>query len=207
MTYSREFYFDKDGNWDPTIIPKYEEEQRKKKEKEFITKPVEIPIPFIHGDEDKGPIYVSKDWYVKKKKKRIKRNAKESKCVQIEIMQCLAKRDRILAKLAALDPAKKKDAKKIVKLNIKLKDLDLEIDALQREVGTDLNKLNHGTKWQRRWQTFKKRVKKTFKKVKRWCKDNKELIIGVASVVIPAILSLIFGRIGLGAAKAAAAAV
>lgn len=206
MTYGREFYFDKNGNWDPTIIPKYEAEQyaKEKKNKEFITKPVEIPIPFIHGDEDKGPIYVSKDWYVKKKKKQIKRNAKESKIVQIEIMQCLAKRDRLLAKLATLDPAKKKDSKKIVNINIKLKDLDLEIDALQREVGTDLNSLNHGSKFQRKWETFKKRVRKRFKKIKRWFKDNKELVLGIAAIVIPGILSLIFGKLGFNVAAAAA---
>lgn len=202
-------YFDEQGNYDPGKIDRVKEEYLKRKqEKEAQQKrnTVEIPIPFIEGDGTKGPIYISKDWYVKKKKKKIKKNAKESKAVQIELMQALAKRDKVLKKLAALDPIKKKDSKKIVKLNIKLKDLELEIDALQRQVGTDLNELNHGTKWQQRWESFKKKIKKVGKSIKKWYKSNKEIIWAVASAVVPAVIGIIVNICTAGAAAPATAA-
>ena len=182
-----------DGRLDPKKLKQLEEtdyNKWKERNKDRCTEPIKIPMPFIHGDGRKGPLYVTNDWYVKKKKKQIIKNAKEKKIIQCDIMEAVAKLERVNIKLAQLNPGKKKDAKKIARLNIKKRDLELEIDTLQKECGVEIESLYKGSKWRRRWESFKKKIKKGWKKFKRWFSDNKELIFGFLAVAIPGIISI-----------------
>jgi len=192
-----------DGRLDPKKLKQLEEtdyNEWKKRNPNRCTEPVKIPMPFIHGDGRKGPLYITEDWYVKKKKKRIIQNAKEKKIIQCDIMEAVGKLERVNIKLAKLDPSRKKDVKKIVKLNIKKRDLELEIDTLQKECGVEIESLYKGNKWRRRWESFKKKIKKCWKKVKRWFSDNKEYIFGFLAVAIPSLIGI------FAAPKAVAAA-
>lgn len=181
---------------------------RKPNEDEIVKEPPVIDMPFIKGDPNKkGPLIVTKDWFVKTKKKQLTRIAKEKKALQIEMMQLLGKRDALRIKLGRLDPGNMKDAKKIVSINITLRDIDATLSMLQDQSGIDLEELDHGTKFQRAVGRAKRAVGGFFKKVKKFFKKNKETIIEVASVAIPLAITLIFSILGTPAAGAAAATV
>lgn len=153
-----------------------------------VEEPKYIPVPFIKGCPGaEGPIIVTEDWYVNEKKKRMAKKAKERKELQIEMMQLLSQRDRLRIKLEELDPSKKKDSKKIVAINEKLKNIDAELKMLQMESGVNLEALDQGTKFGRFVGRLKRTWKRAVKKVKKFYKRNKELIIGVAAIALPAL--------------------
>lgn len=165
-------------------------------EPEIVTEPIEVPMPFIEGAKGvKGPLIITKDWYIKCKKKELAKLSVDLKNVQIEIMQMIAERDRLRYKIGQLDPSKKKDAMKIAALNVKLRDTIEGIDALCDLYEINLNTLDEGSKLGRFVGKLKKIYKKVRKKVKRFYKDNKELIVGIASIVIPAVLAAVVKKL------------
>lgn len=170
-------------------VPMYDE-----KEPVQITKPKVIPMPFIKeakGSKDK--VIVTEDWYVKTKKKKLARLAKDKKDIQIEMMQLLGQKDILKSKLSKLDESKKKDMKKIISINVKIKDIDAELEMLQKESGIIIDELDKGSKIGRFFSRVKRSVKKKFKKVKRFCKYNSELVTGILSIVVP-IFAAVIGK-------------
>ena len=164
-------------------------------EPEIITKPKEVPMPFIEGVKGvKGPVVVTEDWYVKGKKKELARIAENKKDTQIEMMQLIAERDRLRYKLGKLDPSKKKDSKAIVVINVKLKDIDAELKALEDIAGVKIDSLDRGSRLGR----FVGKIKKVFhtvkKAVKRWYRRNEDLIKGIIAIAIPVVISTL-GRL------------
>ena len=143
-----------------------------------------VEMPFIKGNGD-GPIVVTEDWYVKKTKKREAQRAKKRRGLQVEMMELLAKRDRIRHKLGELDPSKKKDAKKIINYNIALRDIQAQLEMLEQQSGVRIEELDHGTKLSRVWNRVKKTCGKWWKDTKRFFKDNRETVSIVGSVVLP----------------------
>lgn len=161
-----------------------------KNDPRVITTPKRVPMPFIEGCKGaKGPIIVTEDWYVKQEKKRLAKKAQEKRDMQIEMMQLISHKDRLKFKLGELDPSKKSDAKKIIAINIKIKDIEAELKVLQEQSGINLNELDHGSRLGRYVGHFKRFVRKTAKKVKRFYKRNRELIYGIAAIVLPVILT------------------
>lgn len=156
-----------------------------------VTKTVKVPMPFIHGVKGaKQPIIVTEDWALKKKRKQLKRRSEDLKEMQIEMMQLICKRDRLRRKLAELDPANKKDARRIVSYNVQLKDIDADLSMLQEQSGINLNELDHGTRLARFIGGIKRWWKrKVVKKAKKFFRENKELIVGMCSIIIPVLLS------------------
>lgn len=166
--------------------------KREQEEKEIVTEPIEVPMPFIHGTPGvRGPLVITKDWYVKAEKERLAKKAKMKRDFQIEMMQLIAQRDQINMKLGELDPGKKKDAKKIVWANIKLKDIDAELQMLQEQSHINLNELEHGTQFARFVGAFKRKINKFKKKVKKFFKTYEEPITALITVAVPIIIATV----------------
>ncbi|MCM1439565.1 MAG: hypothetical protein NC131_10255 [Roseburia sp.] len=157
-----------------------------------IKKPKVIPMPFIKdakGSKDK--IIVTEEWYVKTKKKKLAKQAKERRDIQIEMMELLGERDILRSKLSELDDSKKKDMKKIVSINVKIKDINAELEMLQKEAGINVDDLDKGTKLGRFYNKLKRNIKKKVKKAKKWIKRNRELVSGVLSVIVPILIGFV----------------
>lgn len=163
--------------------------QRREEATQASDNPKVIPMPFIQGTPDKGPLIVTNDWYVKEEKKKLAKQAKTKKEIQIEMMKLIAQKDQINTKLGELDPSKKKDAKKIVYCNIKLKDIDAELKMLQDQSGINLNKLEHGSKFSRFIGWFKRKWKKFKKGVKNFYNTYRDPLTTLFTVAIPAIFT------------------
>lgn len=159
-------------------------------QQEEITEPVPIPMPFIQGDPTKkGPIVVTKDWYVREKKKRLTAAAKTKKQIQIEMMDLIAQRDYLMAKLSRLRPHKKKDMAKVVELNVDMRDLQARLELLESQSGLKVEELAYGTRWQRRLQKAKDVVRRGWKKVKKFFRRNRDTIIEIATIAIPVLVA------------------
>lgn len=192
-------------------VPKiFKEADRQMNEKypepEIVTEPIEIPMPFIEGCPGvKGPLIITKDWYIKRKKKEIAKISKGQKEMQIEIMQLIAERDRIRYKIGQLNPAKKKDALKIAALNVKLRDCVEGIDALVTLADVKLDKLDHGSKLGQFIGQLKCIYKDVKKKVKKFYKRHEEVISGLANIFLPVMLAglmkKLLGFLGVGGKK------
>lgn len=162
---------------------------RNRKEK-TITEPKVVKMPFIHGTPGvEGPLVVTEDWYIKEEKKRLAKNAKTKKEMQVEMMRLIAQRDRLNIKLGQLDPGKKKDSKKIVYINIKLKDIDAELKMLQEQSHINLDELDHGTKFSRYVGYFKRKLHQIGKKIKKFYHKYEEPITALITVAIPMVIA------------------
>ena len=153
-----------------------------------LKEPKEIPMPYIDSNPNvPGPIYVTKDWYFKKKKKQMINKAKEKRDVHIEMIQLLARRDMLRSKLGELDPGKKSDSKKIAAINIDLKDITAELEMLSWQYDIDIKELDKGTRVARFVGRVKRKTRKIVKKFKKFWNENKEFILNIGAVVISAI--------------------
>lgn len=178
------------------IFEEADKQLKSKKESKTVKNPKEIPMPFIHGCKGaKEQIVVTENWYVKEKKSQLARVAENKKDAQIEMMQLIAKRDRLRYKLGKLDPSKKKDSKLIVTINIQLKDIEAELKTLQQLTGINIDKLDRGTRLGRFVGKIKKIFHKVKKVVKRWYNEYEDVIKGVLAIAIPVVVSTIAKKI------------
>ena len=160
--------------------------------KDRINEPKEIPMPYIDSNPNvPGPVFVTKDWYFKKKRKRMIEQAEEVRDVHIEMMQLLAKKDMLKIKLGELDPAKKSDSKRIVAINVEIKDIDAELEMLAWQFGIDLQELDHGTRLARFVGRLKRKAKKIGKRIKRYWKDNSDFILNMAAIIVPVVATFV----------------
>lgn len=184
---------------DDGVRPKiYKEDYQKPLE--VVTEEIEVPMPCIVGEPDKGPIVITKDWYVKHKKKQMAHYASNRKDAQIKVMQMLADIDRLRYELGHLDPGDKKDSKKIVAINVRIKDMEADIESLEFLYDFKMDKLDLGS----RLGKFMYKLKKTFKSIKKkivnFFYEHEETILGIACLFIP----IIFRSISMRIAKALA---
>lgn len=189
-----EFYLDR--RYVPDVFRKADRIMEKELKPQRIIVPREGPMPKIKGVNGVvGPLYMTEDWYIKRKKKWQLEKVKERKELQIEMMQLIAQKDLLRHRLGELDPTRKKDAKKIVAINVRIKDIECEIEMIEKESGCKIEELDHGTKLGRFCGRFKwigRRIKKT---VKRFYRRNEELISGLASIFLPILGTLLFKSI------------
>jgi len=153
-------------------------------------KPREIPMPYIDTRTNNGPLVITEDWYWKQKTKQTIKRAKDKKQDHIEMIQLLARRDMLRAKLGELDIRKKKDAKKIAVINIKLKDIDAELQMLEMHSGIKVHELDKGTRFNRFVGRVKRVARNIFKKVKKYFKENGEFLLNMAAIIVPALVAL-----------------
>ena len=160
-----------------------------------LREPKKIPMPFIAGCPGAEPVvFVTEDWFVKHEKKRLAHLAENKRDMQIDMMELLCQKDRIKRKLGSLNTYKKKDSKKIVKLNTKLRDIDAELEALEQYSGVNVRALEEGSRFDRFIGRVKKKIIKVFKGIKKFVKHNKELFSGIAAIGIPAVAGLIIRK-------------
>lgn len=150
----------------------------------------EIPVPFLHVPENKkkGPVIVTNDWYVQKKKDWVAKVSKEKRVLQEEMMDCLTDKDIIKEKLSRLDPSKPKNKKKIIKLNMKIRDIDAELQMLSQQCEKPVQQMERGSRFDR----FISKIKRCFhwvgNKIKKFVKKYSYIIQPVA-IVVGALLS------------------
>ena len=166
--------------------------ERHKNDPKVITEPKKVKMPFIKGVPGvRGPIIVTEDWYFKKEKKRLAKRALDKREMQIEMMELLTKKDRLRYKASSLDITKKKDAKKLVEINTKIKDINAELELLQDQSGIVISQLDRGTKISRIVGHIKTMIRKKVKAFKKFVKNNEKFIMGMLGIIVPGILTLI----------------
>lgn len=182
---------------------------------DVVREPIEVPQEFVRGVEGADPIvYVTKDWYLKKKKKQVETRRKTMRDQQIKAMELLARQKVIHGKLGKLNPCKTKDARKIVKFNVELRNNEAELEHIAKMTGLPVRELDLGSEKDQEKGRFanavkkiKKKIKKTGKKIKRFFRDNEETILQIAAMAIPLVLYLIIASHAAPVAAVAAAAV
>lgn len=125
----------------------------------------------------------------KSEKEERKRQQRKREC-EIEMIQLIARRDMLERKLNELDPGDPKDSRVIAAINIELINIRDELERLSKESGIPISSLNTGTRFGRFMNKVKEKGKRIVKKVKKFYKRNKELIVGIASIVLPFVVSL-----------------
>lgn len=110
---------------------------------------------------------------------------KKKKESEIEVIQLLARKEFLQKKLHELNPGKEKDARKIAAINIEFKEITERIESLQSEYGIHVNSIDTGSKVSRFFKSVKTKCRKGFKKVKKFFRNNTDLIYGLGSVVLP----------------------
>ena len=187
-----QFYIDTKAA--PSIFKDADREMEKKYPKENrLTKPREIPMPYIDSNPNvPGPLYITEDWYLKKKKKKMIKDAKEKRDIHIEMIQLLARRDMLRIKLGELNPGKKQDSKRIAAINVNLKDINAELEMLSWQYNINLEELDKGTRVGRFIGRMKRKVKKVVKKVKKYWKDNKDFLLNISTIILPVISTFVY---------------
>ena len=199
MYYGQEFYIP--GSHIPEVFLDADRIMHKRIEKEHPewlakrAKPKKIPMPFIEGKPKNGPLYVTEDWYFKKKRKQQIKKAKEQKDLRLDMMEIKARIKVIRGKLSKLDPYKKKDSKKIIELNEELNDLKCAIEAFEKTTGKKVEELEEGSKIMRAFNFIKTKLKSAKKKIGKWINRNEDLVIGMLSVGIPLLISGMLAKV------------
>lgn len=142
-----------------------------------------------------GPLKVTEEWYIAQKQKQERRFVKKKREAEIDMIQLIARKEMLRAKLGELNPAKSKDSKRIAAINIELVNIDNMMAQLEMETGVSPTELDHGTKVGRFLGRLKQRVKKIGKSIKKFYKRNYDLINGLASIVLPIFGSLFLKKI------------
>lgn len=153
------------------------------------------PMPQIKGIPGVvGPLYVTEDWYIKRKKEIAAERTKQKKDWQIEMMQLIAQKDLLRYKLGKLNPGKKKDAKRIASINIRIKDIEADIRMHEEFSGVKIEELDHGTKLGKFCGKFKWIGKKIKKSIKKFYRKHEEIITNIASIVLPFLATFLFKK-------------
>lgn len=161
-----------------------------------IKQPQVVFQPVIRYNPNiRGPLVCTQEWYDKKKAKQEKKIKKEESKARIDMIRLLGRKDFLRAKLGELNPGKKKDNNKIMKINIELQEIDLELEMISEQSGIHIDALDSGTKVNRILGYLKVKAKKAIKKVKRFYKENRELINTIITFAIPVIGSLIVKKL------------
>lgn len=197
-----DFYIDYD-----TVPDIFKQADRKvaeehKDDPNIVNKTKEIPMPFVTGPSSHKQVFVTEDWYVKKKKKKAKHMAMERKDAHTEIIELLMKKDRIKHKMSKLDPTKKKDSKKLLKNNVKLNDIDTEIQVLEKFNNIDAKEVEKGSRGMRLYYGTKRVIHKKVHKLKKklinfkdrvcgWFKRNRKDIMDIVLMCVPVIAPML----------------
>lgn len=159
---------------------------------QYVKKPYEVPVPMIDSNPNvDGPLHITKGWYEKEKIKKKKARDKQKRDCELEMIQLLAMRDHLRHKLGSLNPGKKRDAKEIAAINVKLRDIQTQLSCLETESGIHIDELDHGTRVSRFIGRMKRGCKKAVKKVKRFCKRHADLFATIGAIIAPFLGSLL----------------
>ena len=116
------------------------------------------------------------------------------KVYEKKMIDLLVRRISCEKSLAKLNIHSNKDQKQIIALNFKLRKIDDKLSKLQERSGIDLTKLNTGSRFDRFLNYIKRTFSTVVKKIKKFFKRNIDIILGVASLVLPFIGSIFFKK-------------
>lgn len=114
-----------------------------------------------------------------------KRKEKQKKEAENTLIKLISRRDYIKAKLKSLNPGKEKDSRMIAQLNIELKSIEEDISKTQAVSGIYLDKLEEGSRLSRFVGKVKSKIKSAGRSIKKFFKNNKEMVVGLSSVILP----------------------
>lgn len=137
-----------------------------------------------------APICVTEDWYLSQERKLDLEKQKEQKSAKVVMINLLTERDRLRYKIGKLDPTTTKGARKIALINIEIKNIEREIEILEEQNGCKCPEIDRGSKIGRTIGHIERGLKKFKKKCKKFFKRNEELIIGMASIILPVVASV-----------------
>lgn len=194
-TISNDMDEDSEDIWgDGEEIPK--KKKKKKKKKDGLT-PRDLELLKIQKAKKKAQKEREEQERVERERieaeaKAERRRAKAKKEAEIRIIQLIARKNYLNNKLDDMDPGKEKDARKIACMNIELREIDEQLSYLQSEYGIYTDTIEEGSKLKGFLNRIKKKVTTVKKKVKKFFKTNKDLIVSLSAVVLPFIGGCIF---------------
>lgn len=166
---------------------------------------MEIPMPTIHTDPNlKGPIQIDEQWAkkqdTKNKKAKSKDKEKTRRKYEAEVIRLITTRDRLRRVLNKLNPMKKKDSKKIAKINIALRSIEYDLNEIEKEMGVKVDNIETGSKVKRFFNNVKETIKSGWKKVKKFFRRNMDTIGSILTVAASIIGALCTRRLTISAA-------
>lgn len=121
-------------------------------------------------------------YFMKEKKKYIKRNRYNKKC-QFEMIELMARKERIIEKIKSFVPSKDKDHEKLNKWYVDIRNIDAELKFLEMESETNLDDVFNDSKFERYKIRQQRKFKKIKKKFKKFYKENRHTICNIALLV------------------------
>lgn len=174
-----------------TAVKKAMKKSKKKKEKKK-KKTVDIAaVKAVRKDDMEAVKMASAEKARKRAEKKRAEYERARHQAEIDIIQLQARRDYLTAALGKLVPGKKKDTIKIVNINVELRNIDATIVDLQTKYGIQVANINRGSKFSRFCNSVKRGAKRVFNKVSKFCNRHKETIIGLTSIILPVVGSMI----------------
>jgi hypothetical protein len=144
-------------------------------------------------DQQIGEFTITADFGEEERIKKEKEKRKAFKKNRQRAYELLAKREFILNKLSSSDLNKKKHINTVAKLNYELEMIDWELNKIREINGYDYIDMHRTTYMQR----FLKAIKKKYKKFVKFLSANgdtvKNIIAGVAGVLVPVIIGIVIG--------------
>lgn len=119
------------------------------------------------------------------------RKEEEKKQAEVDIIQLIARRDYLKGQLSKLNPYKRKDAIKIATINVELNNIEQAMQTLRNEYGIQRREIEQGSWASRTFNKIKTKVGNFWRKAKKFVKKNLEVILGVASIIVPFVGSII----------------
>lgn len=132
----------------------------------------------------------SNDWSKKHKKPKKEKPQPTRKEIETQLMMLVIERDRLKHKLCGLNPYTKKDAEKMMKLNLKLQDIEYVIKDIQQTTGVTMSGVTYyGNAFERFLDGIKRKFQTAKKKLKKFYKTYKEEVIGIVCAAVPLLIA------------------
>lgn len=175
----------------PTVIvePKKEkkakikkEDKKKDKKKDSVKKSTKKAVT--------PKTIEANDWSKKHKKAKKEKPQPTRKDIETQLMMLIIERDRLKHKLCGLNPYTKKDAEKMMKLNVKLQDIEYVIKDIQQTTGVTMSGVTYyGNAFERFLDSIKRKFQAAKKKLKKFYKTYKEEVIGIVCAAVPLLIA------------------
>ncbi len=181
----------------PNIFKIADEYVNKSEEKEEKSKILQMPKrkKDPHLKKEKKNFQKQKNHENKKVHKHMEQEQVSIDEIKNEIINLLYIKDEFKDKLKRLNINTKKGYRKSVEIIRILKEIDNELETLSNKYRLSIETLKRKSGWGRFKSRVKRKANYQFKKIKKIWKRNKEMFVGIASVIIPAIGSLILKKI------------
>lgn len=119
--------------------------------------------------------------------KEARRKERQRKEAENTLIKLISRKNYIKAKLSNLDPGKEKHSRMIAQFNIELNNIEEQINSIQTQTGIYLDKVEEGSRLKRFIGKVTTKCKSKARGIKKFFKKNKDLVVGLTSVILPVI--------------------